>query len=230
MQLRFLWCARLLKLRKAGWVFAQPANNFDHMRFCPPFGVVRLDAGKRQHPCHKWRICPFCYGRKVEDIYDRFDRFRKENPIDGLDLAEWRFSVEFPYDEWDVHKLFDKVNDVRFEEHRYFKSVGLTFMFGVEPADECWVVRKRVLAILHSSASDLDDSSKTDSWKVIYRRSPFPRAGSGGDFLYKSIARVFRYPVNMISGPARCVAEVLNASEGKLWIQQYGKMRSSDRK
>jgi hypothetical protein len=71
-----LWRTRVLQLADCGWERAQPGasggpNPVDFMRNCRPNFVSMFP---RTRPCKAWHVCPFCWSRTVQDIYDRVDK------------------------------------------------------------------------------------------------------------------------------------------------------------
>jgi hypothetical protein len=70
-----MWRARALELRDHGWITAQGdstagAKPVDYMRNCRPNFVSMYP---RTRPCKAWHVCPFCWGRMVQGVYDRVD-------------------------------------------------------------------------------------------------------------------------------------------------------------
>jgi hypothetical protein len=76
-----MWRARVLELRDHGWITAQGArlpatlestggSPVDYMRNCRPNFVSMYP---RTRPCKAGHVCPFCWGRMVQGVYDRVD-------------------------------------------------------------------------------------------------------------------------------------------------------------
>ena len=70
-----MWRARTLNLRDHGWVTAQGdssdgAKPVDYMRNCPPSWI---STQPRTRTCKAWHVCPFCWGRMVQKVYDSVD-------------------------------------------------------------------------------------------------------------------------------------------------------------
>jgi hypothetical protein len=64
-RLLYLWRKRVLDLARAGW---KPAAGVrcQYLRNCPP-SVCLVTAGGRARalPCHRSKVCPWCWGREV---------------------------------------------------------------------------------------------------------------------------------------------------------------------
>lgn len=71
-RVRRLWHGRLEGLRQAGWEPALNDSTLTYMRNCPPFGVRTNRAFV--HPCHRDKLCPFCWGRHAMQVYARVSR------------------------------------------------------------------------------------------------------------------------------------------------------------
>jgi hypothetical protein len=70
-----MWRARTLELRDLSWAAAQGsvgsgAKPVDYMRNCRPNFVSMYP---RTRTCKAWHICPFCWGRMVQSVYDTVD-------------------------------------------------------------------------------------------------------------------------------------------------------------
>lgn len=85
-----MWRARITNLRDHGWLPAQTDENAtSYMRNCPPSFVAMLP---RTRPCKMWHICPFCWGRIAQEIFDKvIDEF--PNVIPGEDASSAEIEV-----------------------------------------------------------------------------------------------------------------------------------------
>lgn len=69
------WRHRLAAIRDAGWLRAQEDRAFYYgARNCWP-STIRPSGGQTRY-CNLW-FCPFCWGRKVVEVYNRLDAWGK---------------------------------------------------------------------------------------------------------------------------------------------------------
>lgn len=221
-KVRALWYRRLATLRAAGWKAVQEHWPLAFMRNCPPFGVL---TGTRVRPCHRVKLCPFCWGRFAMDTFLRASRllYLGRDTVQGIRVIEFCRTYRFPHVTGSTIQILDTICRERNAELRQFRvkgqagMVGSLVLYTLELHKDETVLKRRGLVITMSNEELLpEEGLRVKAHKMPNRRR-----------LAAIVGRVCRYPAYQLKCPARRLLSFLEVAEkAKLRLSSYqGKMR-----
>lgn len=200
---------RLHELGQAGCKTLGSAYVVVCMRNCRPFMGYWEPAPEDEYltACHRYIICPWCYGRRVAVVYDRV---RLAHTVDEQ-LVLTIGHEAFPVQDFDEDKLKDLFNQKRQflsqladSQRRIEKGswLGLTIEPDIRKKVDCWLLTYRMLSLmpLHAELACLPQS---------WHQRIFPRPSQ--DDLIAAVGKACRYPDGLMHGRATLVTKLLNA-------------------
>jgi len=207
------WRDRVYVLRSEGWK-RPTGKNLIYTLNCPPIGVL---TDKKTRPCNQYAVCPFCWSRHyVQETFDalKYAYFSRDakRPL-PLDLVEVTATELLPTDEWNLHGLFQFIQEHRAEFLREFlPNEGAFQLYTIEPSDPRdrsrsphWKFQQRVLAMI----DPLQEDPPTKGEYVGQRRVVRRHHGVTRKKLGMAVGRTCLYPTQMMRGPKAAVVELL---------------------
>lgn len=208
-----LWNYRVRALRQAGCRVLKTPGDFGFARCCPPYAFA-LIKGSKLHPCHNYRVCPFCFALQVELLYENVRRALRRHP--GVDLY---VNV--------LTKVVPLQGPASLDESAQQERQAPRCLAELLP-----VLRGRGRALAHRQELVVGAVSRTtiapsrfDADRVVVRHATLiavPRGkqppgnrsswvSTSGAGLARGVGHMCRYPVELLFGDPERTARVLNA-------------------
>jgi hypothetical protein len=255
-----LWRNRLNELAALGWYpgpatdHAVAAQTLQYARNCNPTFAVCVP---KTRVCGHDNLCPFCYARRLQDIYETVNTFFVTH-APGADAAPYtnhllaRFHrVHVPFSRSEGHRQAAQMASQRRRRHtdlvpsldisgpardylscllttairkralwiRELNAVGAIALTTVVPTTRCWRFEQRQLFVLRPDQGIAGLAEKTDGWVERFER-PTPRK------LVDVLARLYRYPTQLLRCEAQHLQIVLQAQRGKRMFAKFGCFRN----
>jgi hypothetical protein len=243
-RLLLLWRLRLACLREAGWESLQKPANYQYGRNCWPGGMLFVKGGSDWYgtvrPCQNWLICPWCWGRRVTGVFERFDKFVRFTTEPGKELEHYRLvssagNILLPCATHlkNGRELLKGRTLFLRDLMRINKSnVAGSFMWTtVHPENVSEQVpglhiSTRVLFLVHADKTLRD---VPESWKVFGGVSPGDKpVAPNSSAIARNVARVCRYPVEFMSADPEMVVRLIELRKRIRLSEFVGSLRSTD--
>ena len=235
------------RVRATLWAKAQDelttedlAKRFERAAECAPFGVV---GDRRRWFCGQPRLCPFCYGREIQELHARL-----RGLVLGIEVAPGAVRYDCLVSNVWLHfadrddrsvpaGLVAKVKESRTKGIPKDAAGGYT-MSVIQPFGRAaWRLSKRRVLLFPVNALPSIRERYEEARKLI----PAPAAikldpqAARGEVLYleaggkqsrltQILGRLFPYPGSLITGPVRKTVELLRALEGFRSLSTFGVM------
>jgi hypothetical protein len=223
------WRQRLSVFKEKGWPDIQGTGKLQFARNCPPAGVVSFGE-KTCRPCRLSAVCPWCYMRNVEKVFNKLavslpnrGSLRTTGlrllEISGRMLLKRRHAGKYISGhllEWaDVPKRLL----TRLKPLGAYRSVSLDPKV-VEGQISGWRFSYRILAIV-------PEGWEIPAWLDNGKRKVRLTYVQSKKRLINIVGRTCRYPVGLLHGDAQMAINSLNARKGKRLSEFTGCLRSS---
>ena len=219
-----MWRARLWALQKAGWSrLTDPVKGglkVSYARNCWP-EMIAMKADTRYRACWLRDVCPWCYARKVIELFKTVDRHS------GRDMklfaataniaADGSRSVEFFLERY-VKKMRLLANlEGQDAEGIYWALTMEPMISGSESREDRWLIRPRFLAIQKAEATPIEIMDERWHATTVDNITNHEIANV--------IASVCRYPVGLMHGDAERTVKILEARSSYRLSESLGKFR-----
>jgi len=209
--LQRLWLGRLDELKKVKW---QPPG-FEFLRECPPFGVRGRWAS---YPCSRSLICPFCYGRRVIDLYMRFEqavykthqkRVEQAGAIHTIEPTPCKLVEVTAWQSWEQTKppglILHSLRGMRRIVVDAVPRRAAALLIQLYPMNGQWQMSRRHLIMVDPETAV--PKAYEEAGLFVTEHTNVTR-----NVIVKAVSSVFQYPKAMMLGPADEVAQILQAS------------------
>jgi hypothetical protein len=227
-----LWRQRLSALFAKGRDVVKDELHLQLMSNCHPagLGVSVADASQRFTPwrCNMECFCPWCWARRSGEVYNLISerlpsRMKKSAPTHTLYLLSERIAVRAGG--WGDKRLheFLAYGAIKLSESLRRSRAGMGLRLStLEPQYgrnniKRWVFRHRLLLIYGAG-------SKIPASVVKHRKGIVFDALTRKD-LQIAVARCFRYPTGLLTGPLAALPKVMAAREGLRLCEHSGALR-----
>lgn len=204
------WRQRLLFLKTAKWAVVSTSRALVYARNCVPFGVELTSGTDVGRPCHRLRVCPWCYAREV--VYEAYRSIEYAVYGDGPEkrLNGALYSVvrawTYPKDV-DPGNLIDAATKSRWDDlnQAFTSSIGGLVVLTLSPDKDGIRLRRSTIGMV---------SGKKDF------KPETGAAYAACETLTKSniaslVSRVLPYPAGLMFGDAGLTVSILNACAGR---------------
>lgn len=208
------WRARTLALRNEGFGPLQSKLKLATARNCHP---AFAHAEPVTHACGLEQLCPFCYARRIIDVWRACDRvFEASGEMQWLTR---RRSVVLPYDddvEAQAAAIYSRLASSRQATMRRMKTCGAYAVTTLVPTIKGWRLSHKELHLLRLPYSVPD---KLEG-RIVVLGAPSRQA------LAWAVARLCRYPREHMTGDPSLTRVALDARRGQRMAASFGIFRN----
>lgn len=221
-----LWRTRLSQFRELGWESVQNIEEFQYMRNCSPqMAAMKDQTGK--HSCKRRLVCPWCYARRVSDVYQKFAHFLPEEGEASFNLLAVKNTHLVP----ERHVLPGQLHLFLFLRSktpakvvRRLQCKGSVYHTVVNPythsEDRGWAITYRVLAIVNQDF-EVPDWIDPHHTKMVLIRNVTRKRLAG------AVGKVMRYPVGLLRSNPELAVQALDAQSRRYLCCPTGCLRGN---
>jgi hypothetical protein len=211
------WRQQVYGMSKQRPPFPRTPAQAARMRNCPP--TFFKTSTSKAFPCCRDNVCPWCYGRRVMAFYDRV--LSAAGADSKVFTATYALKVKGDgAPDLAVANAREILAGLAKANMDRFGKAGCRTEVSVEPWDDDWLVRSRLLAVIPEGEGF---SLVPKKWKVRSKKKP-----AKADVV-TAVARACRYPVGLIRGDAGRAAACLACRAGTRMVAHYGLFRGGQK-
>jgi len=225
--LRKAWNARLSDIFGTGTV----NSRLTLLRRCPAFGVIYHDSAPRRR-CNRWRVCPMCYGRLIEEVYSAIrwgivrvvgSNYLSEVTLGALcrvksGMAAGSFLTAEAFRAYERFATLGGSSDVQYSDDEVLRASGLQNLGGwhcvmLYPgfSGDTITVRRTRIFVLKGGGIKLSADMWREAGDELRVMSGPPTAA----VLARMLRAVATYPAGLLRGPRPAMCSLWRFYEGE---------------
>lgn len=212
------WRTKVFNLKDKLNILKNKPNNMYACQNCMLSGVNT----KVLRRCCRANICPWCYGRYLQDLYRKFNNIIKNiNNPEEFKLISFVRQIKLPYKNSLKERIVSEVNRRRkLLRNRKTILIAGHYAVSIEPLRKARLIKRRLLTIVPVNFNKYKEYKN-----VQYKEYPLPLSKQID--LARAIAQTFSYPAKLMTYPEpKRTANILNVRHKHRLAASFGLMRT----